>query len=107
MTLDNIKSNTSTCTPLITPHTYSLIFPANLHCGSLTPLSFVSVSSSPASVLGPSCKTVSELLLTISLSLNRDFHANLDPDLNLPRDHSTFEQGAKKLHFVMLGGAAT
>jgi hypothetical protein len=105
MTLDNIKSNTSTCTPLITPHTYSLIFPADLHSGSLAPLSFVSASSSPASVLGPSCKTVSELLLAISLSLNRDFHANLDPELNLPRDQSTFEQGAKELHFVLLGGS--
>jgi hypothetical protein len=74
-------------------------------CGSLTPLSFVSASSSLASVLGPSCKTVSELLLAISLSLNSDFHANLDPELNLPRDQSTFEQGAKELHFVLLGGS--
>jgi hypothetical protein len=107
MTLSNTKSNTSTCSQLITPHTYSLLYPADLKCGSLIPLSFVSNSSSPASVLGPSCKTVSELLLAISLSLNRDFHANLGPELNLPRDHSFSEPGAKEMHFVMIGGSHT
>jgi hypothetical protein len=83
------------------------LYPADLKCGSLIPLSFVSNSSSPASVLGPSCKTVSELLLAISLSLNRDFHANLGPELNLPRDHSFSEPGAKEMHFVMIGGSHT
>jgi hypothetical protein len=61
--------------------------------------------SSLASVLRPSCKTVSELLLAISSSLNRDFHANLDPELNLPRDHSITGTGAKELHFVLLVGS--
>jgi hypothetical protein len=107
MTLFNTKTNTSSCTPLITPHTYSLLYPADLKCGSLIPLSFVSTSSSPASVLGPGCKTVSELLLAISSSLNRDFHANLGPELNLPRDHSLSEPGAKEMHFVMIGGSHT
>ena len=105
LTLSNTKSNTSTCTPLTTPHTYSLLFPADLKSGSLTPISFVSTSSSPASVLGPGCKAVSELLLAITITLNRDFHANLDPELTLPRDHSTTELGAKELHFVLIGGS--
>jgi hypothetical protein len=91
ITLFNTKSNTSTCTPLVTSYTYSQLFPADLKCGSLIPLSFVSTSSSPASVLGPSCKTVSELLLAISTSLTQDFHANLDPELNIPQDHLIFE----------------
>jgi hypothetical protein len=105
MTLSNTKANTSTSTPLTSPHTYSLLFPADLKCASLVPLSFVSTSSSPASVLGPSCKTISELLLAISTALNRDFHANLDPELNLPRDLSTSNSGAKELHLVLLGGS--
>jgi hypothetical protein len=107
MTLSNTKANTSTCTPLITPHTYSLLFPADLKCGSLVPLSFVSSSSSQASILGPSCKTVSDLLLAISESLNRDFHANLDPKMTLPRGQVTVfdDPGAKELYFVTIGGS--
>jgi hypothetical protein len=56
-------------------------------------------------ILGPGCKAVSELLLAITITLNRDFHANLDPELTLPRDHSTTELGAKELHFVLIGGS--
>jgi hypothetical protein len=48
-----------------------------------------------------------ELLLAISISLNRDFHANLGPELNLPRDHPISETGAKEMHFVMIGGSHT
>jgi hypothetical protein len=106
MTLSNTKMNTSSCTPLTTPHTYSLLFPADLKKSCLTPLSFVSNSSSPASVLGPSCKAVSELLLAISTSLNRDFFANLDPEIKLPRDLPTScDSGAKEMHFVTIGGS--
>ena len=65
----------------------------------------MSASSSPVSVFEPSCKTVSELLLAILTSLNRDFHANLDPELKFPRDHSITESGAKELHFVLIGGS--
>jgi len=92
---------------MFTTYHTSHLYPADLKCGSLIPLSFVSTGSSPASVLGPSCKTVLELLLAISTSLNRDFHANLGPELNLPRDHSISEPGAKEMHFVMIGGSHT
>jgi hypothetical protein len=86
-------------------NTYTLLFPANLKCGSLKPLSFISASSSTASVLGPSCKAVSQLLLAIYTSLNQEFHTNLDPKLNLPRDLSLLESGSKEPHFATIAGS--
>jgi hypothetical protein len=70
----------------------------------MAPISFVSASSCPVNVLGPSCKAVSELLLVLSLCLNRDFHANLASELNLPRGFFT-EPDAKELHIVLIGGS--
>jgi len=76
-TLSQLTQNTGKSTPLPSAHSYTLVFPTAMSCGSLTPLLFTRASSCPASVLGPSCKAVTELLLVLSQVLNRDFHSNL------------------------------
>jgi hypothetical protein len=83
---------------------YTELFPADASCGNLIPITFASASSCPDSVLGPSCKAVKDLLLAISLVLNRDFHALLASELNLPRGHAITE-GTKELHIVLIGGS--
>ncbi len=51
-TVTLLKQNTSKCTPLPSAHSYTLVFPAAVSCGSLTPLHFTSASSCLVSVLG-------------------------------------------------------
>jgi hypothetical protein len=81
------------------------LFPADIQCSGLVPISFTSASSCPDSVSGPDRKDLKELLLCLTSSLNRDFFANLGPELNLPRAVSLETSGTKELHFVLLGGS--
>jgi hypothetical protein len=104
LTLSQLSQNTSPCTPLSSLSSYTELFPADTTCGNLVPITFASASSCPDSVLGPSCKAVKELLLAISLVLNRDFQSNLASELNLPRGHAVSE-GTKDLHIVLIGGS--
>jgi hypothetical protein len=99
-----LSQNTSPCTPLGLLSSYIKLFPADASCGNLIPIIFASASSYSDSVLGPSCKAVKELLLAISLVLNRDFHALLASELNLPRGHAISE-GTKEVHIVLIGGS--
>jgi hypothetical protein len=104
LALSQLSQNTSPCTPLASLSSYTELFPADTSCGNLFPITFASASSCPDSVLGPSCKAVKELLLAISLVLNRDFQALLASELNLPRSHAITE-GSKELHIVLIGGS--
>jgi hypothetical protein len=102
--LSQLSQNTSPCTPLASLSSYTELFPADMSCGNLVPITFASASSCPNSVLGPSCKAVKELLLAISLVLNRDFQTLLALELNLPRGHATSE-GSKEMCIVLIGGS--
>jgi hypothetical protein len=62
LALSQLRQNTSSCTPLKTLNTYTELLPADMSCGNLIPISFASASSCPDSVLGPSCKAVTDLL---------------------------------------------
>jgi hypothetical protein len=104
LALSQLSQNTSPCTPLATLSSYTELFPADASCSNLIPITFASASSCPDSVFGPSCKAVKELLLAISLVLNRDFHTLLASELNLPRGHA-ISKGTKELHIVLIGGS--
>jgi hypothetical protein len=103
--IHNLKELASDCHPLGNPHVYTLLFPADTQSGSLLPMSFSSASSCPDSVLEPSRKATTELLLCLTQVLNRDFCTDLGPELNLPRDQQTQNSGTKELHFTLIGGS--
>jgi len=89
---------------LSTPQVYSLPFPVDLTDSASKLFAFSSNSTCPDTVAGLDRKAIDDLLTLLISTLNRDFRANLVPEMTLPREQ-TATQSSKELTVCLMGGS--
>jgi hypothetical protein len=89
---------------LSSPQVYSLPFPADLNDSSSKLFAFSSTSTCPDTVEGLGRKAIDDLLSFLITILNRDFRANLAPEMTLPRDQPAY-QSPGELTVCLMGGS--